>query len=70
METITRNTRSVFIQYTVPSVLGMLAVSSAAVVDGFFVGNYVGASGLAAINLAMPIFSILFGLALMMGVGS
>jgi len=70
METITQNTRSVFIQYTIPSVLGMLAVSSAAVVDGFFVGNYVGASGLAAINLAMPIFSILFGLALMMGVGS
>jgi len=70
METITKNTRKVFIQYTIPSVLGMLAVSSAAVVDGFFVGNYVGASGLAAINLAMPIFSILFGLALMMGVGS
>lgn len=70
METITKNTRSVFIQYTIPSVLGMLAVSSAAVVDGFFVGNYVGASGLAAISLAMPIFSFLFGLALMLGVGS
>jgi putative MATE family efflux protein len=70
METTTKNTRSVFIQYAIPSVLGMLAVSSAAVVDGFFVGNYVGASGLAAINLAMPIFSLLFGLALMLGVGS
>lgn len=70
METITNNTRSVFIQYTIPSILGMLAVSSAAVVDGFFVGNYVGASGLGAISLAMPIFSLLFGLALMLGVGS
>jgi len=70
METITKETRSVFFQYAIPSVLGMLAISSAAVVDGFFVGNYVGASGLAAINLAMPIFSVLFGIGLMMGIGS
>lgn len=70
MKTITKNTRTVYIQYAIPSVLGMLAVSSAAVIDGFFVGHYVGASGLAAINLAMPIFSLLFGLALMLGVGS
>lgn len=70
MKTITKNTRTVYIQYAIPSVLGMLAVSSAAVIDGFFVGHYVGASGLAAINLAMPIFSLFFGLALMLGVGS
>lgn len=70
MNTIKNNTRTVYIQYAIPSVLGMLAVSSAAVIDGFFVGHYVGASGLAAINLAMPIFSIFFGLALMLGVGS
>jgi len=60
----------VFVNYAVPSVFGMLAVSSATVVDGFFVGNYIGASGLAAINLSMPIFSLLFGLALMLSIGS
>jgi putative MATE family efflux protein len=60
---------SVFFQYSIPSVLGMLAISSAGIVDGFFVGNYVGASGLAAINLSLPIFSLLFGLALMLAVG-
>jgi len=70
MEAITKQTNLVFFQYAIPSVLGMLAISSAAVVDGFFVGNYVGASGLAAINLAMPIFSVLFGIGLMMGIGS
>ena len=70
METITKTPHKVFLQYALPSIFGMLAVSSAAVIDGFFVGNYVGASGIAAINLAMPIFSILFGLALMLGLGS
>lgn len=70
METIKNKTISVYFQYALPSVLGMLAISSAYVVDGFFVGNYVGASGLGAINLAMPIFSILFGIGLMLGIGS
>ncbi|MDA7848014.1 MATE family efflux transporter [Sulfurospirillum sp.] len=61
---------SVFFQYAIPSVLGMLAISSASIVDGLFVGNYVGASGLAAINISLPIFSILFGLSLMLAIGS
>ena len=60
----------IFMQYALPSVLGMLAISSASIVDGLFVGNYVGAEGLAAINMSIPIFSILFGLGLMLAVGS
>jgi len=60
----------VFVHYAVPSIFGMLAVSSATVVDGFFVGNYIGPTGLAAINLSIPIFSLLFGLALMLSIGS
>jgi len=60
----------VFMNYAIPSVLGMLAISSASIVDGFFVGNYVGASGLAAINMSLPIFSLLFGLSLMLAIGS
>ena len=60
----------IFMHYALPSVLGMLAISSASIVDGFFVGNYVGAEGLAAINMSIPIFSLLFGLGLMLAVGS
>ncbi|MBE0496320.1 MAG: MATE family efflux transporter [Campylobacterales bacterium] len=61
---------SIFFQYSIPSVLGMLAISSASIVDGFFIGNYVGDSGLAAINISLPIFSFLFGFALMLAIGS
>ena len=61
---------SVFFQYSIPAVLGMLAISSANIVDGFFIGNYVGDSGLAAINISFPIFSLLFGFALMLAIGS
>lgn len=61
---------SIFFQYSIPSVLGMLAISSANIVDGFFIGNYVGDFGLAAINITLPIFSLLFGFALMLAIGS
>lgn len=61
---------TIFFKYSIPSVLGMLAISSASIIDGLFVGNYVGSSGLAAINISLPIFSLLFGLSLMLAVGT
>ncbi len=60
----------VFFKYIIPSILGLLAISSASIVDGYFVGNYVGALGLASVNINYPIFSILFGIGLMFAVGS
>lgn len=70
MSIIKNKISSIFIQHAIPSVLGMLAISSATIVDGLFVGNYVGTAGLAAINLSMPIFTLLFGIALMLAIGS
>lgn len=58
-----------FIRFVIPSILGLVAVSSAGVVDGLFVGNYVGAAALAAVNLVMPVYSLFFGLCVMMLVG-
>ena len=33
-----------FFHYAIPSILGMLAISSASVVDAIFVGNFVGST--------------------------
>ena len=49
-----------FVRFSVPSVLGMLAISSATIVDGLVVGNYVGAEALAAVTIVMPMLSVLF----------
>ena len=70
MDVIKAKVSTVFFKYSIPSVLGMLAISSAGIVDGLFIGNYVGDIGLAAINISLPIFSILFGLSLMLAIGS
>lgn len=66
---INGNVIPVFFSYALPSVLGMLALSSAYMVDGIFVGNYVGAHALAAVNLSMPVWSGLFAIILMLAVG-
>lgn len=58
-----------FFKYLLPSIVGMLAMSSASIVDGIFIGNYVGATALAAVNLIIPILSVLFGVGLMFAVG-
>lgn len=60
----------VFFKYIIPSVLGLLAASSASIVDGYFVGNYVGPVGLASVNITYPIFSLVFGVGLMFAAGS
>ena len=60
----------VFLKYVIPSLFGLLAISSASIIDGYFVGNYVGSIGLASINISYPIFAILFGFGLMFAVGN
>ncbi|NME71425.1 MATE family efflux transporter [Flammeovirga aprica] len=60
---------NVFLSFSIPTVLGMLAVTSAGIIDGMFVGNYVGTEALAAISLCAPIFSLLFGLPILFSTG-
>ena len=59
-----------FFRFAVPSVLGMISIASATIVDGIFVGNFVGATALAAISLIMPMFALYFGVVVMLTVGA
>lgn len=60
---------STFYRYLLPSLVGMLAMTSASLVDGLFIGNIVGIEALAAVNLIIPIMSVLFGVGLMLSIG-
>ena len=66
---ITGKVISVFFHYAIPSVIGMLAVTSAGVIDGIFVGNFIGATALAAINISMPVFALFAAVVFMLNVG-
>lgn len=58
-----------FSRYTFLSVLGSLGVSCYILADTFFVSKGLGTSGLAALNLAIPIYNFIHGTGLMIGMG-
>ena len=58
-----------FCNYTVLSVLGMLGVSCYILADTFFVSKGLGTNGLAALNLAIPLYNFIHGTGLMLGMG-
>lgn len=59
-----------FLRYTIPTVAAMLVNGLYQVVDGIFIGHYMGADGLAGINLAWPVIATVLGLGMLLGVGT
>ncbi|MCG9752823.1 MATE family efflux transporter [Vibrio brasiliensis] len=59
-----------FWKYTIPTVAAMLVNGLYQVVDGIFIGRYVGADGLAGINVAWPMIGSILGLGMLVGVGT
>ena len=58
-----------FAEYISLSVAGMLAISCYILADTFFVSQRLGTDGLAALNLAIPIYDVIHGTGLMLGMG-
>ena len=61
--------RKEFFKYAIPSALAMFISSLYTVIDGIFVGQGVGDSALAAVNIVLPFTVLLFGLASMFAIG-
>ena len=66
---ITGDVVPVFFHYAIPSVIGMLAATSAGIIDGIFIGNFVGAAALAAVNISLPAFYLFAAVVFMLAVG-
>ena len=49
LETVRQNTTATILRFSVPAIVAMLLTSLITVADGFFVGNYVGAEGIAVL---------------------
>lgn len=58
-----------FSKYVFLNILGQIAFSCYTLMDTYFVSVKLGADGLAALNIAFPIFCLLNGLGLMYGIG-
>ena len=64
-----RALRNEFLHYVILNVCGMIGLSCYILADTFFVANGLGADGLTALNLAIPVYSFVHGSGLMLGMG-
>lgn len=63
------NIKTTFFKYVSANILGMIGLSCYILADTFFIARGVGAYGLTALNLAIPVYSFMHGLGLMVGMG-
>ncbi len=59
-----------FAKYSSLNVLGMLGLSCYILADTYFISRGIGADGLTALNLAIPVYSFIHGCGLMIGMGA
>ena len=60
---------ALFAKYTSLNVIGMIGMSVYILAHTFFIANGVGANGVTALNLALPIFNLVNGTGLMLAMG-
>ncbi|MBC2850233.1 hypothetical protein H5J22_02035 [Cetobacterium sp. 8H] len=65
-----KNMLKTFFNYSIPSVFAMWIYSLYTMVDGIFIGKYVGPLGLAGVNLTMPLINFIFAIGIMIAIGS
>lgn len=58
-----------YFKYTSLNVAGMIGLSCYILADTFFISRGLGANGLAALNLAIPVYNLVNGTGLMLGMG-
>ena len=69
LDRIKEKTVSMIFQFSIPSIIAMVLTSLITIVDGFFIGNYVGKEGIAAVNLGLPILYVYLAIGIMVAVG-
>lgn len=69
LEEIRTNRVKMILRFSIPSIIAMVLTSMITIIDGFFIGNYVGKEGMAAVNLGLPVIYLYLAIGLMLSVG-
>ena len=58
-----------FFKYVSQNILAMIGLSLYILADTYFISKAVGANGITALNMALPVYGVIFALAQMVGLG-
>lgn len=64
------NVTKQFVKYVSQNIFGMLGISCYIIADTFFIAKAAGANGITVLNLALPIYNLIFAIGSMVGVGA
>ncbi len=64
------NLKEAYAKFAVPNIVNLCIFQIYSMIDGIFVGNYVGEQALAGVNLAIPLMNILYCIAITFSVGT
>lgn len=69
MKFLNKKTARLFFSYYVPAFIGLFAVSVNVLVDGIFVGQFIGEKALAGVGISAPIYSVVLAIEMLFGIG-
>lgn len=70
LEIVSGNIYKTYFKFTLPNMIGLIAMSSVSLVDGYFVSNFVSSVALAAVNIIIPLITVVFGISIMLTIGA
>ena len=65
----TEKISKLFIKFSIPAILSLTIAGVQTMVDGIFLGNFVGTNAMASVNIAAPFMQLMIGMNLIIGIG-
>lgn len=66
----TEKISKLYIKFVIPAVISMLIVGIQQIIDGVFIGKFVGSNAMASVNITQPFVQLFFGCSMVICIGS
>lgn len=59
-----------FIKFSIPAIISMVIAGIQPIIDGIFLGNFVGQNAMASVNIVQPFMQVIMGFSMIISIGS
>ena len=66
----TERISKLFIKFSIPAIISMVIAGTQTIIDGIFLGNFVGQNALASVNIVQPFMQLIIGCSMIISIGS
>lgn len=66
----TEKISKLLVKFMIPAIVSMIIAGAQTIIDGMFLGNYVGTNAMASVNIVQPFMQVIIGCSMIISVGS